>query len=54
MTLSNLEYLKEELLENYIFPYIELAYQSEDELVASSLNRAELIFLIFVRNAVER
>lgn len=54
MTLSNLRYFKAELLENYVFPYIELASQSQDEYVKSSLNRAELIFLNFIRTAVER
>lgn len=54
MTLSNLEYFKDEILKNFVFPYIETASQSEDELVQSSLSRVELIFVTFVQSAVER
>ncbi|CAL1298988.1 unnamed protein product, partial [Larinioides sclopetarius] len=53
MMLSNLEYFRDEVLEHFLFPYVEAAFQSEDELVSSSIIRIKLIFLNFMKTAIE-
>ncbi|XP_071035501.1 dynein axonemal heavy chain 10 isoform X2 [Parasteatoda tepidariorum] len=51
--LDNLEYLEEEILEHFIFPYITAAYQSEDELIRSSFIGIKLVFVIFFQSLTE-
>ncbi|GIZ04836.1 dynein-1-alpha heavy chain, flagellar inner arm I1 complex [Caerostris extrusa] len=54
MVLSNLEYFRDEILQHFIFPYVEAAFKSEDEMVTSSILRIKLIFVNFMRSALER
>ncbi|GBN68700.1 Dynein heavy chain 10, axonemal [Araneus ventricosus] len=53
MMLSNLEYFRDEVMEHFLFPYVEAAFQSKDELVTSSIIRIKLIFLNFMKTAIE-
>ncbi|GFY40926.1 dynein-1-alpha heavy chain, flagellar inner arm I1 complex [Trichonephila inaurata madagascariensis] len=54
MMISNLEYFRDEILENYIYPYVEMAFKSEEELITSSILRIKLIFVNFITSALER
>ncbi|GIY83831.1 dynein heavy chain 10, axonemal [Caerostris darwini] len=53
MMLSNLEYFSDEILQHFIFPYVEAAFKSEDEMVTSSILRIKLIFVNFMKSALE-
>ncbi|GFT72631.1 dynein-1-alpha heavy chain, flagellar inner arm I1 complex [Nephila pilipes] len=53
MMITNLEYFRDEILENFIFPYVETAFKSKDELITSSIIRIKLIFVNFMTSAIE-
>ncbi|XP_035217138.1 dynein heavy chain 10, axonemal-like [Stegodyphus dumicola] len=53
MMLSNLEYLKDEVLQHFVFPYVRAAFNSGDEFVIASLTRIKLVFVCFIKNVVE-
>ncbi|XP_055946981.1 dynein axonemal heavy chain 10-like [Argiope bruennichi] len=53
MMLLNLEYFKDEVMEQFLYPYVDAAFQSKDELITSSIIRIKLIFLTFMKSAME-
>ncbi|KAG8182824.1 hypothetical protein JTE90_000431 [Oedothorax gibbosus] len=53
MMLSNLEYFHAEVMDHVIIPFAETAFKSTDELIASSTDQIKLVFVRFLKNAIE-